>query len=59
MDRYTGLAALQSVGMAATLAGSHMLSESPVLWMTPHVFVSFLAGSVLFFRFRLGSRIGS
>jgi glycosyltransferase 2 family protein len=57
MDRYIGLAALLSVGMIATVAGYQMLAESPVLWMTPLIFIVFVMGSILFVRFRLGSQI--
>lgn len=57
MDRYIGLAALLCVGMAATIAANHMLADTSVLWMTPLIFVAFVTGSILFFRFRLGSRI--
>lgn len=57
MDRYIGLAALLGVGMAATIAGCDMLEETPVLWLTPLIFIAFVPVSVLFFRFRLGSRI--
>jgi glycosyltransferase 2 family protein len=57
MDRYIGLASLLCVGMAATFAGFHILAESPLLWVTPLIFVAFVTGSVLFFRFRIGSRI--
>jgi glycosyltransferase 2 family protein len=57
MDRYVGLAALLSVGMVATMAGYQMLAESPVLWITPLIFIVFIIGSILFIRFRLGSRI--
>jgi glycosyltransferase 2 family protein len=57
MDRYTGLAALLIIGMAGTVAGYQLLAESPVLWITPALFGAFVAGSILFFRFRFGSRI--
>jgi uncharacterized protein (TIRG00374 family) len=57
MDRYIGLAALLCLGMAATLAGHDMLEKSPVLWLTPAIFLAFIIGSILFFRFRIGTRL--
>jgi glycosyltransferase 2 family protein len=57
MDRYTGLAALLLIGMTGTIAGYQLLAESPALWVTPSLFVAFVVGSVLFLRFRFGSRI--
>lgn len=57
MDRYIGLVALLIVGLTGTIANYQLLAASPVLWVTPAIFSVFIISSILFFRFRFGSRI--
>jgi len=58
MDRYIGLSSLLLVGLAASVAAYPLLEGSPVVWVTPVIFAVFAVGSILFFRFRIGSGIG-
>ena len=57
MDRYIGLAALLSIGLAVFPAGFSLLSKTPAVWTMPLLFSGFIAASILLFRFRLGERL--
>ncbi len=57
MDRYIGLAALLSIGLAAVPAGFGLLAGTPVVWAMPLLVGGFIVSSVLLFRFRLGERL--
>jgi hypothetical protein len=57
MDRYVGLAALLLIGLAVFPFGYHTLEKTPVLWIMPALFAGFIAGSIILFKFRLGTRL--
>ncbi|HTZ18637.1 MAG TPA: lysylphosphatidylglycerol synthase transmembrane domain-containing protein [Dissulfurispiraceae bacterium] len=57
MDRYIGLAALLSIGLAVFPAGFDLLRRTHAVWAMPLLLTGFIAASVLLFRFRLGERL--
>jgi len=61
MDRYIGLAALLSLGVAAFPFGIRHLEKAssgwPVIWIIPATAVIFAAASILIFKFRVGERL--
>jgi hypothetical protein len=56
LDRYIGLAALLSIGLASSLFAHRELSQIGLQWMVPSVFAAFIAGSLLVFGLRIGKR---
>jgi uncharacterized protein (TIRG00374 family) len=56
MDRYIGLAALLSIGIAAMPTSLDLLAKASALWVLPVISIFFIAASVLLFRFRVGER---
>lgn len=56
LDRYIGLAALLSIGLASSLFAHRELSQIGLQWMVPSAFASFIAGSLLVFGLRIGKR---
>lgn len=59
MDRYIGYFALLSIGFASWLIAFRVLSMLGLQWLTPALFLLFLAGSLLFFGLRIGGRFAS
>jgi uncharacterized membrane protein YbhN (UPF0104 family) len=59
MDRYIGYFALLSVGLASGFIAFRDLSTFGLQWLTPALFLLFLAGSLLFFGLRIGRRFAS
>jgi hypothetical protein len=57
MDRYLGFAVLIAICAVAYPFGYQYLQASPVAWLLPLTIVSFVIGSLLFFRLRLGHGI--
>jgi uncharacterized membrane protein YbhN (UPF0104 family) len=58
MDRYIGFAALMALGTLAYPLGFRYLRGSWIQWTLPALVVLFVLASFLFFRLRLGRRIG-
>ena len=56
MDRYLGYVSLMFLGMAAFPFALRFFGDSPYKWLMPGLFVSFVAGSFLFFGLKLGRR---
>ena len=59
MDRYIGFFALLFIGMLSGLFALRELNVVGMQWITPSLFVAFLAGSLVFFRMRIGGRFSS
>lgn len=57
MDRYVGFAALMTIAMITFPFGFGYLQGTPVKWLIPFVVSSFIAGSIVVFRFRIGGHI--
>jgi len=58
MDRYLGFIAIMTIGLIAFAAGFQYIKGSLIEWLLPTIVFSFLIGSLVIFRFRLGKRIG-
>ena len=56
LDRYIGYFALLSIGLISGFAGHEALKALGLHWLTPSLFILFLAGSLLFFGLRIGRR---
>jgi hypothetical protein len=56
LDRYVGYCALLSIGLISGMAGYGELKALGLHWLTPSLFMLFLAGSLLFFGLRIGRR---
>ncbi|MBI5846969.1 MAG: flippase-like domain-containing protein [Nitrospirae bacterium] len=56
MDRYLGFVTLMIIGIAAFPFSLKVFGDSPHRWLMPVFFVSFVAGSILFFGLQLGKR---
>jgi len=56
LDRYVGYVALLSIGLISGIAGYGELKALGLHWLTPSLFILFLAGSLLFFGLRIGRR---
>jgi uncharacterized protein (TIRG00374 family) len=54
IDRYIGFFALLCICLFALPFGSKYLKETPVNWIVPVVFISFIIGSFIVFKFRIG-----
>ncbi len=59
MDRYIGLCALLSLGLISSLAAFHELKTIGMHLAIPALFFLFIAGSLLFFRLRIGRRFSA
>ena len=59
MDRYIGFFGLLSVGLVSGLIAFSELKTIGMQWMVPSLFIGFLAGSVVFFRLRIGRRFSA
>lgn len=57
MDRYIGFAALMTIATITFPFGFEYLQNTPVKWLVPFVVTSFIAGSIVVFRFRIGGQI--
>lgn len=57
MDRYLGFIAIMTIGVVAFAAGFKYIKGSLIEWLLPAIVLSFLTGSLVIFRFRLGKRI--
>jgi len=56
LDRYVGYCALLSIGLVSGIAAYSDLKTIGLHWLTPSLFILFLAGSLLFFGLRIGRR---
>ena len=56
LDRYVGYCALLSIGLISGIAAYSDLKTIGLHWLTPSLFILFLAGSLLFFGLRIGRR---
>lgn len=54
MDRYIGLMALLTIGMAALPFGFRYIEDTPLKWFIPLALSLFLLGSLAMFRLRIG-----
>ncbi len=59
LDRYLGLAARLSLGLFSGMAAFPNLQEIGMQWVVPAIFLVFLAGSAVVFRFRIGERFAA
>ena len=59
MDRYVGYVALLSIGLVSGLAAFGELRTIGMQWLTPLLFIAFLAGSLVVFGLRIGRRFAS
>ena len=59
MDRYVGFFGLLSVGLVSGIVAFGELRAIGLHWVVPALFIAFLAGSVLFFRLRIGNRFSA
>lgn len=57
IDRYIGFFTLLCICLFAFPFGSKYLKETSVNWIIPTVFLSFIIGSFIVFKFRIGERI--
>lgn len=57
IDRYIGFFTLLCICLFAFPLGSKYLKETSVNWIIPAVFISFIIGSLIVFKFRLGEGI--
>ena len=56
LDRYIGLFALLTMGLVSGIIAFDELKAVHMQWVTPALFTANIAGSLLFFGFRIGSR---
>jgi uncharacterized protein (TIRG00374 family) len=59
MDRYVGYVALLCVGLLAGLAAFRDLEAVHMQWISPLLFLAFLAGSLVVFGLRIGRRFSA
>jgi len=59
MDRYVGYAALLCIGLVSGIAAFRDLATVRMQWLTPLLFLAFLAGSLAVFGLRIGRRFAS
>jgi glycosyltransferase 2 family protein len=59
MDRYFGYASLMIIGISAFPFAAGYFGKAAYRWLMPLIFAAFVAGSVLFFRLKLGRSFSS
>lgn len=59
MDRYIGLFALLTMGLISGLVAFNDLKHLGMHWVIPSLFLLFIAGSLLFFRLKIGQRFSA
>ncbi len=58
-DRWTGFAALVVIGLLAMIAGYPRIKGTGIEWVIPGIFLAFVVGSILVFRFRIGKKFSA
>lgn len=59
MDRYFGYASLMIIGICAFPFAAGYFGKALYRWLMPAIFASFVIGSILFFRMKLGRNFAS
>jgi uncharacterized membrane protein YbhN (UPF0104 family) len=57
VDRYIGFFTLLCICLFAFPFGSKYLKNTSINWIIPLVFISFILGSIVVFKFRIGDRL--
>lgn len=59
MDRYFGYASLMIIGISAFPFAAGYFGKEAYRWLMPVIFAVFVAGSIVFFRLKVGSKFAS
>jgi len=57
MDRYVGFISLMLIALFAYPFGASYLRDTEIEYLFPTVIIAFILGSIVFFKFRIGSQI--